>query len=116
MKLYGIPNCTTVKKAREWLTGQGIDYAFHDYKKAGVPEALMKKLLKQHGWEALINRKGPTWRKLPDERKKAIQDATSALAVMLENPSVIRRPILEDAGRYLIGFVADDYAAFFATR
>lgn len=114
MKVYGIPNCNTVKKARDWLEGHGLAYEFHDYKKQGVPEALMKKLLKAHGWETLVNRKGPTWRKLPDEAKASVKDVDSALPVMLENSSVIKRPIVEHDGKYLFGFDEAAYSAFFA--
>ncbi len=113
MKVYGIPNCNTVKKARVWLEEHGLSYEFHDYKKQGVPEALMKKLLKSHGTDILINRKGPTWRNLPDEVKASVQDAASALAVMQANSSVIKRPIVEHDGAYLFGFDEAAYQAFF---
>jgi Spx/MgsR family transcriptional regulator len=113
MKVYGIPNCNTVKKARDWLESHGLTYEFHDYKKQGVPEALMKKLLKAHGHETLINRKGPTWRNLPDAVKASVTDATSALPVMAANSSVIKRPIIERDGQYLFGFDEAAYEAFF---
>jgi arsenate reductase len=113
MKVYGIPNCNTVKKARDWLEQRGLAYEFHDYKKQGVPEALMERLLEAHGHETLINRKGPTWRNLPDEVKASVQDAASALAVMQTNASMIKRPIVEHVGRYLFGFDETAYAAFF---
>jgi len=109
MKLYGIPNCGTVKKARLWLEAHGLAYEFHDFKKLGAPEAMMNALIKVYGWEPLINRNGPTWRKLPDERKAQVKDAASALALMWENTSVIKRPILERDGRYLLGFKEGDY-------
>jgi Spx/MgsR family transcriptional regulator len=113
MKVYGIPNCSTVKKARAWLEEHGLAHEFHDYKKQGVPEALMRKLLAADGWETLVNRAGPTWRRLPDEVKAAVRDNDSALAVMQANASVIKRPIVEEDGRYLIGFKEADYATFF---
>ncbi len=113
MKLYGIPNCSTVRKARQWLDERGIGYEFHDFKKEGVPANLMKTLMKLHGWEALVNRNGPTWRKLSEERRAQVCNATSALAVMQENPSVIKRPIIDHDGQYQIGFSEDNYAAFF---
>lgn len=113
MKVYGIPNCNTVKKARVWLEERGLAYEFHDYKKQGVPEALMSKLLKAYGHETLINRKGPTWRKLPVEVQDSVKDAASALAVMVANSSVIKRPVVERDGRYLFGFDAAAYAEFF---
>lgn len=113
MKLYGIPNCSTVKKARAWLDAREIAYEFHDFKKHGVPRALLQKLIKMHGWEALINRNGPTWRKLPEAVRTGVKDADSALAVMEANSSVIKRPILDRDGQYQIGFSEENYAAFF---
>lgn len=113
MKIYGIPNCNTVKKARAWLESQGLEYEFHDYKKQGVPEPLMQHLLSSHGHETLINRKGPTWRNLPDEIKASVRDAHSALDIMKSHSSVIKRPIIERDGAYLIGFDEAAYAAFF---
>lgn len=113
MKVYGIPNCNTVKKARDWLDAHALAYEFHDYKKQGVPAALMEKLLKDYGHETLINRKGPTWRKLPDAVRVSVTDAASALPVMQANASVIKRPIVERDGRYLFGFDEAAYAEFF---
>jgi len=113
MKLYGIPNCSTVKKARAWLEERDIPYEFHDFKKQGVPEATMKKLIKLLGWEALVNRNGPTWRKLDDAEKALVKDAASALAVMREHSSLIKRPILDRDGQFQVGFSEENYAAFF---
>lgn len=113
MKLYGIPNCSTVKKARAWLEEREIPYEFHDFKKQGVPEATMKKLCKLLGWEAVVNRSGQTWRKLSDERKAQVTDAASAIALMKENASVIKRPILDRDGQYQVGFSEENYGAFF---
>ena len=113
MKVYGIPNCSTVKKARAWLDAHGQAYEFHDYKKQGVPVALMGRLRKAHGHEALINRKGPTWRNLPDATKASVTDTASALAVMQANASIIKRPIVERDGGYLLGFDEAAYAEFF---
>ena len=113
MKVYGIPNCNTVKKARDWLETHGLAYQFHDYKKQGVPEAMMSKLLDAHGQEPLINRKGPTWRNLPDDLKSSVKDAASALAVMRAHSSVIKRPIVERDGKYLFGFDETAYTEFF---
>ncbi|MEW6677182.1 MAG: ArsC family reductase [Pseudomonadota bacterium] len=113
MKVYGIPNCTTVKKARAWLEAQGLDYEFHDYKKQGVPEVVLKAAMQQLGWETLMNRAGPTWRKLPDEVKAGVTDAASALAVMREHSSVIKRPLLERDNQFEAGFKEDRYAALF---
>lgn len=113
MKVYGIPNCTTVKKARAWLEEHGQTYEFHDYKKQGVPGAVLQAAMQQLGWESLVNRAGPTWRKLPDDVKAGVTDAASALAVMAQYSSVIKRPLLERDGRFEAGFKEDRYAALF---
>ena len=111
--LYGIPNCDTVKKARTWLEQNGIEYAFHDFKKAGLTSALVDGWLKQVEWEALVNRKGTTWRALPDERKAAIADARNAAALMLESPSVVKRPVLVCHGTTHVGFSDANYQQIF---
>eukprot|EP01041_Mallomonas_annulata_P024406 gene24406-45156_t len=95
--VYGIPNCDTVKKARDWLTQHGVDYQFHDFKKQGLDAQTVGGWLQTLGWEVLVNKKGTTWRGLPDERKAAVTDAASATALMLEFPSVIKRPVLQGA-------------------
>jgi len=92
--LYGIPNCDTVKKARNWLDARALAHTFHNFKKDGVTPALIEAWLGDIGWEALINRKGTTWRALDAARKAAVVDATSAVALMCEAPSVIKRPVL----------------------
>jgi arsenate reductase (glutaredoxin) len=102
--LYGIPNCDTVKKARTWLENNGIDYTFHDFKKAGLTADLAEGWLKQVEWNVIVNRKGTTWRALSDERKTAVADAKSAAELMLESPSVIKRPVLSYNGSTHIGF------------
>jgi len=105
MKLYGIPNCDTVKKARAWLADNGMACAFHDFKKAGVPEDRLDAWLQAAGWETLVNRKGTTWRKLDDARRAAVVDAASARTLMLAEPSVIKRPVVEwPDGRISVGF------------
>jgi arsenate reductase len=110
MTLYGIPNCGTVKKARAWLNAQGADYEFHDFKKQGVSEALIAGWLKQIGWQRLLKKTGPTWSKLPDAVKDSIRDDASALKLMLEQPNVIKRPVLEKNGKVLAaGFSESDY-------
>ncbi len=110
MKLYGIPNCGTVKKARVWLDQHGVDYEFHDFKKQGVTEALLSGWLKQVGWQKLLKKTGPTWGQLPDTVKASIKDDGSALALMLEKPNVIKRPVLEHEGTVLAtGFNENDY-------
>lgn len=93
--LYGIRNCDTVKKAREWMTGQGVEYQFHDFKLLGVPVPQIDRWLATVGWERLLNRQGPTWRKLDEATRASVVDAQGARAVMLANPSVIKRPVVE---------------------
>ena len=114
--LYGIPNCDTVKKARTWLAGNGHDFTFHDFKKQGLSRDLVAGWLGQLDWEVLVNRKGTTWRNLPDERKAQITDKDSALELMLENPSVIKRPVLQGVGSTSVGFSPDVYAAKFKAQ
>lgn len=95
MTVYGISNCDTVKKARRWLGDQGLDYAFHDFKRDGVPAARLDHWLARVGWEQLLNRKGTTWRRLDEATRSAAVDAPGARAVMLAHPSVIKRPVVE---------------------
>jgi len=102
--VYGIPNCDTVKKARSWLDAHGMPYTFHDLKKSGVSNALAQTWLKDVAWDVLVNRKGTTWRALDDARKASIKDSTSALALMIESPSVIKRPVLVTANKTHVGF------------
>ncbi len=110
--LYGIPNCDTVKKARTWLTDQGVEYLFHDFKKQGVPEAQLDAWLTSVGWETLINRKGNTWRALPDEAKSAVVDQASARALALAHASVVKRPVVEwDDGAVTVGFKPETFAS-----
>ena len=105
--LYGIPNCDTVKKARAWLTDHGVDYAFHDFKKHGVPATALDGWIHTVGWDALINRKGTTWRKLDEAERAAVVDAASAKALMLAQSSVIKRPVVEwGNGEVSVGFDA----------
>ena len=108
IKLYGIANCDTIKKARTWLNDNGIDYEFHDYKKLGVPEDALKKWCKQLGWEALLNKRGTTWRKLDDKVRDNVTEE-SARQIMLDNPSIIKRPLLDKDGQFTLGFSADAY-------
>ena len=109
--LYGIPNCDTVKKARAWLQQAGCHVRFVDFKKAGVPEDRLDAWLASVGRERLLNRQGTTWRKLGDAPRAAVVDAASARAVMLANPSVIKRPVVEWAdGRITVGFDAAEWA------
>ena len=106
--LYGITNCDTVKKARAWLAENGIDYAFHDFKKHGIPAQQLAYWSEAVGWDKLLNRTGTTWRKLDEAAQAAAVDAGSALALMLANPSVIKRPVVDWGHAVTIGF--DDTA------
>lgn len=108
--LYGIPNCDTVKKARAWLDGRGIAYVFHDYKKAGVDEAVLDRAIAALGWETVLNRSGTTFRKLPEAEREGL-DAGRARAVMIANPSAIRRPLLMRGDTIEAGFKPERYAA-----
>jgi arsenate reductase len=111
MIVYGISNCDTVKRARAWLDDHGSAYTFHDFKKSGVPEPRLDAWLKAAGWEALLNRKGTTWRKLDPAAQARVTDAKSARALMLEQPSVIKRPVVEwSDGRVTVGFDAQGWA------
>jgi arsenate reductase len=106
LTLYGIPNCDTVKKARGWLDARGTACAFHDYKKAGVDEASLRRWIAALGWEAVLNRAGTTFRKLPDADRAGL-DADKAIVLMLAQPSMIKRPIVEGDGVLLAGFKPD---------
>lgn len=115
LTLYGIRNCDTVKKARAWLESHGIDYAFHDYKAAGVDRALLERWSGEVGWEALLNRSGTTWRKL-DPSQTADLDAARAISLMVAHPSAIRRPIVAGGSRLLVGFRPEAYEAELSRR
>jgi len=111
LTLYGIKNCDTMKKARGWLDAHGVDYAFHDYKTAGIDRARLARWCETVGWEALLNRAGTTFRKLPEADKQDL-DADKAIALMLEQPSMIKRPVLDlGGGKLLVGFKPDAYSA-----
>jgi arsenate reductase len=110
--LYGIPNCSTVKKARTWLTDHGMDYVFHDFKKLGVPPDQIPVWLATVGWETLVNRKGTTWRKLDDATRAAVVDPATASALMLAQPSVVKRPVVVwHDGRVSVGFSPESFAS-----
>lgn len=114
MKLYGLPNCGTVKKVRLWLDEKGIAYTFHDFRKDGVTASLLRGWLAQMAYDKLINRAGMTWRELTPDAKAAIQDDASALNLMLTKPAVIKRPVLEKDGKILaVGFNKRDYENLF---
>jgi arsenate reductase (glutaredoxin) len=111
LTVYGIPNCDTVKRARAWLAAQRVAHDFHDFKKAGVPLPGLDRWLAAAGWEAVLNRKGSTWRKLDDAQRAAAADEAGARALMLAQPSVIKRPVVQwPDGRISVGFDADDWA------
>jgi len=110
--LYGIPNCDTVKKARNWLDAKGVDYAFHDYKKEGADLAKLAAWSDAVDWEALLNRRGTTFRALSEADKADINRA-EALRLMVANPSLIKRPVVEHAGGVLVGFDAGEWGATF---
>lgn len=112
MTLYGIPNCDTMKKARKWLAEHGVEYEFHDYKKLGIEKKKLDAWIKAVGWETLLNRRGMMWRKVPDDVKASI-DETSAIGLMLETPSIIKRPVLEANGKVTVGFKAETYEELF---
>jgi arsenate reductase len=107
--IYGIKNCDTMKKARAWLDGHGLAYHFHDYKTAGIAKDKLKAWSDQLGWETLLNRAGTTFRKLPDTDKEGLNEK-KALALMVAQPSIIKRPVLEAGGKLLVGFSPDAYA------
>ena len=107
--MYGIKNCDTVKKARAWLDGRGVEYEFHDYKIAGIDRARLERWCGQLGWETLLNRAGTTFRKLPDA-ERADLDSEKAIGLMLAQPSMIKRPVLETNGRLYVGFKPENYA------
>ena len=112
--LYGIPNCDTVKKARTWLDANGIAYAFHDYKKAGANAAKLRDWVADKGWEVILNRAGTTFRALPDADKAGL-DAGKAVALMLANPSMIKRPVVAGApGGLFVGFKVPEWEVAFA--
>jgi Spx/MgsR family transcriptional regulator len=112
IKIYGIPNCDTMKKARRWLDERGIEYRFHNYKKDGLEEQLLLGWVEKLGWEALLNKRGMIWRKLDDATRANI-DMESAIRVMLENPSIIKRPVLDTGKELHVGFKESEYQSIF---
>ena len=108
MILYGISNCDTVRKTRKWLNERGIEYTFHDFRKDGLNPVQLRAWVAELGWETLINKRGTTWRKLPQETRDNM-DETLALAVMEDQPAIIKRPVLEHSRGTLVGFSTDQY-------
>jgi len=115
MVLYGISNCDTIRKAKKWLSAQGVDYQFHDFRKDGLEPALLKKWAKQAGWEVLLNKRGTTWRKLPEDVRNHINES-SAIDMMLELPTMIKRPVLVNSKNILIGFNEEQYKQFILNK
>jgi Spx/MgsR family transcriptional regulator len=113
--LYGIKNCDTMKKARAWLDTRGVAYAFHDYKISGIERARLEAWVKEAGWETLLNRAGTTFRKLPQTDREGV-DAKKAIALMVAQPTMIKRPVLEREGRLLVGFKPERYGEAFDAR
>jgi len=106
--IYGIKYCDTMKRARAWLDDHGVEYAFHDYKSDGIGEGTLRGWAAKVGWEALLNRSGTTFRKLPDEDKEGLTE-NQAIALMVDQPSMIKRPVLEVSGKLLLGFKPEIY-------
>ena len=113
IEVYGIPNCDTVKKARQWLDAHGVDYAFHDYKKEGADLGRLRKWIAAEGVDTVLNRRGTTFRKLSDAEKADI-DAEKAVTLLQQHPSMIKRPVVEYPGGLLVGFKEDEWAAAFS--
>ena len=113
--IYGIKNCDTMKKARAWLDKRGVAYGFHDYKVAGVTRPVLEAWARQAGWETLLNRAGTTFRKLPEKDKQGLGEK-KAIALMLAQPSMIKRPVIETGGKLLVGFKPEIYEQTFGKR
>lgn len=104
--LYGIPNCDTVRKARKALDAAGVEHRFHDFRKDGLDEARLRRWVEALGWEALVNRRGTTWRQLPEEQRQSL-DIEAAIALMGEHPALIKRPVIEHGGSVTVGWTSD---------
>jgi arsenate reductase len=113
--IYGIKNCDTVKKARRWLEANGVDYRFHDVRSEGLEQSDLKTWMKSLDWEALLNRRGTSWRQLPESTRQNINQA-SAVKIMLENPAIIKRPVLEFNNKLYLGFSSESYQDIFQTE
>ncbi len=111
--VYGIKNCDTMKKARAWLAAHGVAYTFHDYKTEGIDKAKLEAWVKEAGWETVLNRAGLTFKKLPEAERAGVTEK-KAIALMLAQPSMIKRPVIEGAGKLLVGFKPEVYEKAFA--
>ena len=109
MKVYGIPNCNTVKKAFDWFKTNENEFEFHDYKKKGITKEKLEEWTKKVGWEKLVNKKGTTWRALPPEQQQKITSEKAAIELMIEKPSIIKRPVIETQGKLIVGFDEEEY-------
>jgi Spx/MgsR family transcriptional regulator len=110
--LYGIPNCDTIRKAKRWLQDNQVEFQFHDFRKDGLDKVQLQAWVEELGWEVLLNKRGTTWRKVSDEQKAEI-DKDSAIELLLAEPAMIKRPVLDLGARRVVGFQADEYEAFF---
>jgi Spx/MgsR family transcriptional regulator len=111
--LYGIKNCDTIKKARKWLEAHAIEYRFHDFRVDGLEPDLLDQWCQELGWELVLNKRGTTWRQLPDDTKNSV-DETSAKRLMLESPAMIKRPVLDTGSERKVGFKEADYTSLFS--
>jgi arsenate reductase (glutaredoxin) len=109
MTIYGIPNCDTIKKTLNWFKENKIDFEFHDYKKSPITKSKLEAWSKKVGWDILLNKKGTTWRKLPVDQQGKITTQTAAIKLMMENNSIIKRPVVEDGEKLLVGFNETDF-------
>ncbi|MES3018955.1 MAG: ArsC family reductase [Bacteroidota bacterium] len=114
MKVYGIKNCNTVKKALDWLTDNAIEYEFHDFKKLGITESKLEEWTEKFGWEPLVNKRGTTWKQLDPERQLSINSKAEAFKLMQDKTSVIKRPVIETTKGILLGFDEPAYKKLFA--
>ncbi len=111
--MYGIPNCDTIKKARKWLEAEGIEFQFHDYRKQGINEELVNEFCQALGWENVLNKRGTTYRQLSQEQKDSLNE-TAAIALLVEQPAMIKRPIVRHQGELHLGFNANNYTSIFS--
>lgn len=111
--LFGIKNCDTVKKARKWLDAQGVDYRFHDFREDGLDKAQVKSWIAELGWETLVNKRSTTWKQLDAATRESLNDST-VVPIILDNPTLIKRPLLDTGDHRRVGFKADDYQQLFA--